>query len=213
MAAVASQTSQRPRQHGSKRKGAPTDGDEELTTAKKIASERPKERPAADLDIDESIGHMNPGLLADYISKKIKRAFRDLSTVELEDKYLPQWIFYDTSDFDLSRKLDNLPTFLEHFSDSAGNLSNSSEDLGSPHTLVIAASGLRAADVTRLKFWLLRCGLMLNVVIRSLRKFQSQESAVGKLFAKHIKLPEAVDYLKRTKYVRRTALVSLSDGP
>ena len=36
---------------------------------------------------------------------------------------------------------------------------------------------------------------------RSLRKYQSPDCAVAKLFAKHIKLPEAIDYVERTKYV------------
>jgi protein CMS1 len=42
---------------------------------------------------------------------------------------------------------------------------------------------------------------MLKTSTRCLRKFQSQDAAVAKLFAKHIKLPEAIDYVKRTKYV------------
>lgn len=160
MAAATLQTSQKIRRHGSKRKRATTDeGDDDSTPAKKIISAANKKGPGADEDIDESIGHMNPGLLADHVAKKIKRSFRDLSTVELEDMYLSQRIFYETSDFELARKLDNLPSFLERFSDSREGLSRSSEDAGSPHTLVIAASGLRAADVTRFGFLLSRFSL------------------------------------------------------
>lgn len=43
-------------------------------------------------------------------------------------------------------------------------------------------------------------------MLRSLRRFQSQDCAVAKLFAKHIKLPEAIDYVKRTRYIQRIAL-------
>lgn len=46
-------------------------------------------------------------------------------------------------------------------------------------------------------------------MIRSLRIYQSPDSAVAKLFAKHIKMPEAVDYVKRTKYVHSLGLARL----
>jgi U3-containing 90S pre-ribosomal complex subunit len=146
MAEALSQTPQKSRRHGSKRKRGLTD---DGNLPKKTALETPKRCPAANGDIDQLIGHMNPGLIADHFAKKIKRSFRDLSVVELEDKYLSQRIFFDTSDFELPRELDNLPSFLERFSASIEDLSTSSEDPSSPHTLVIAASGLRAADVTR----------------------------------------------------------------
>jgi protein CMS1 len=151
MAGVTLQTPQKVRRHGSKRKRPFSDeGDQDSLTAKNITSE-PQRRPGADEDIDESIGHMNPGFLSDHVAKKIRRSFRDLSSVELEDRHLSQNIFYDTSDFELPRNLDSLPSFLEHFSDSGEEFSSSSEHPSSPHTLVIAASGLRAADVTRSK--------------------------------------------------------------
>lgn len=152
MAPVSLQGLQRPKRHGSKRKrGLNNSGDEVSQKAKNAAPESSKKRPRANEDFDESIGHMNPSLLADHVAKKSKRLFRDLSNLELEDKYLSQQIFYDTTNFDLPRNLDNLPSFLEHFSDSSEKVSSTSEHTGSPHTLVIAASGLRAADVTRFR--------------------------------------------------------------
>lgn len=54
--------------------------------------------------------------------------------------------------------------------------------MGSPHTLVITAAGLRAADLTR-----------------ALRKFQTKDSMVAKLFAKHIKLKDAVEMVKKSR--------------
>jgi protein CMS1 len=161
MAGGTLQTSQEVRRHGSKRKRALSEeGDQDSLAAKNITSEPQKRRPGADEDIDVSIGHMDPGLLSDHVAKKIRKSFRDLSTVELEDRHLSQNIFYDTSDFELPRKLDSLPSFLEHFSDSREEFSRSSEHPSSPHTLVIAASGLRAADVTRSKS--LPCPVWLN---------------------------------------------------
>ena len=46
-------------------------------------------------------------------------------------------------------------------------------------------------------------------MIRSLRIYQSPDSAVAKLFAKHIKMPEAIDYVKRTKYVHSLCFARL----
>jgi len=146
MTAVLSQTPQSSERHGSKRKrGRADDGN----PPKKTAVEPQKRRSVAGGDVDQLIGRMNPSLIADHIAKKIKRSFRDLNTVEIEDKYLSQNTFFDTSDFELPRELDNLPLFLERFSASIQDLSTSIEDPGSPHTLVIAVSGLRAANVTR----------------------------------------------------------------
>lgn len=149
-----SQTIHSSRRHGAKRRRAVNDdGDESSSKSQKTAVEPWKRRLETDSDIDEAIGQMDSSLLADHVAKKIKRAFRDLSNVELEDKYLSQQIFYSTSNFDRPRNLDSLPSFLERYSDSNENLAKTSEIPGSPHTLVIAASGLRAADVTRFQIW------------------------------------------------------------
>jgi protein CMS1 len=195
------------RRHGGKRKRPTCDEEsEEFLTTKKLTLEQSNGRLGAEGGIDETIGNMDPSLLADHVAKKIKQSFRDLSTVELEDKYLSQKIFSDTSEFQPNRKLEHLPSFLEQFSYRPESLSSSRDSPGSPHTLVIAASGLRAADVTRFEMIILRTCQMLRSPNRSLRKFQSKDCAVGKLFAKHIKLPEAIDYVKRTKWVYQAPL-------
>jgi protein CMS1 len=152
MAEIKTQTSSKVRRHGSKRKRTlADDGNATSPYSKRTALELPQKRVGADNDFDESIGRMNPSLLTDHIAKKVKRSFRDLSSIELEEKYLSHKIFYDTSDFDQPRNLGNLPAFLEAFFDVKTNISTSGEDAGTPHTLVVAASGLRAADVTRLE--------------------------------------------------------------
>lgn len=61
-------------------------------------------------------------------------------------------------------------------------LTRAPEAKGSPHTFIIASAGLRAADLTR-----------------ALRKFQTKEAMVAKLFAKHIKLRDAVEMVKKTR--------------
>lgn len=96
----------------------------------------------------------------------------------------------DTSAWSEPRNLESLPAFLENFAGSRSargkrsknKLSNAHGEKGRPHTLVVAGAGLRAADLTR-----------------ALRGFQTKESMVAKLFAKHIKLKEAMDMAKKTR--------------
>ncbi|KAI4155476.1 MAG: hypothetical protein LQ340_000992 [Diploschistes diacapsis] len=141
-------------------------------------------------DIDEerginlALGRMNPDLLADYVARKTQR-FEDKATlVELEDRRIPVGAFADTTGWDSPRSLDNFPDFLEHFSKEGGphDLRTAPKQNGTPHTIVVTAAGLRAADITR-----------------SLRTFQSKDCIIAKLFAKHIKLKESIDLLKKKR--------------
>ncbi|KAJ5118628.1 Protein CMS1 [Penicillium atrosanguineum] len=132
--------------------------------------------------IDQSIGRMDGRLLADFFAQRAKKADKELSAVELNDMSVPDYVFLDTSSFTETRHLDKLPDFLKAFSPKGADLSKASEQKGTPHTLVIAGAGLRAADV-----------------VRSLRSFSTKEAIVGKLFAKHIKLEEAKQFLERAR--------------
>ncbi|KMQ47898.1 hypothetical protein HL42_1398 [Trichophyton rubrum] len=133
--------------------------------------------------IDESIGKMDGKLLGDYFVQRIKRHNKNLTAVELDDFYIPEHAFLDTSSWESSRELDNMPSFLKAFSPGKGeSLSKASEVKGSPHTLVVTLAGLRAAEITR-----------------ALRQFQNQDCAVAKLFAKHIKLKEAQETVEKTR--------------
>lgn len=59
--------------------------------------------------------------------------------------------FVDTTQWPHTRTLENLPRFIETFSGkSEVDLSKSAEGEGSPHTIVVCAAALRAADATRL---------------------------------------------------------------
>ncbi|KAI5300084.1 ribosomal protein S15 [Ascosphaera pollenicola] len=133
--------------------------------------------------INESIGKMNGPLLADFLAKQIQRHNKEMTAVELNDLYIPEGAFKDTSSWQETRNLENLPSFLKSQWPNGGkNLSIAPEQKGSPHTLVITAAGLRAADLTR-----------------SLRAFQNKECAVAKLFAKHIKFEEAKTFVPNTR--------------
>lgn len=159
MAAAMAQRSTDSKGMRNKRKRPSTDqGHEHLSQDQREAQRRPeKRREINGEDVDESIGHMDAGLLAGYVAKKVRRFgrrqdSRQTSGVEHEeDRYLPQRIFYDTSNFGRLRSLDNLPLYLEQFCDNKAGLSTSDPDAGNPHTLIVASSGLRAADLTRLE--------------------------------------------------------------
>lgn len=104
--------------------------------------------------------------------------------------FVPEKHILDTTQWTAARTTDSLPEFLEKFAaprrkkrgEKGRTLSDAPKVNGSPHTLVIAGAGLRAADVTR-----------------ALRVFQTKESMVQKLFAKHVKLKEAVQEVKGTR--------------
>ncbi|KAJ5772159.1 Protein CMS1 [Penicillium odoratum] len=132
--------------------------------------------------IDESIGRMDGKLLADYFAQRAQKLDKELSAVELNDLSVSDSTFLDTSAYAEPRTLEKLPEFLKTFSPKGLDLSKSSEQKGTPHTLVITGAGLRAADI-----------------VRALRSFQTKESIVGKLFAKHIKLDEAKQFLQRAQ--------------
>ncbi|KAH0563417.1 hypothetical protein GP486_002022 [Trichoglossum hirsutum] len=152
------------------KKIAGTDGDEEHTTN----------------GLNLVFAGMDSQLLSDYVCQRVRRFGGDLSSVEMEDQYIPKKAFKDTSNWDKSRCLSNLPDFLEYFSmmkNNPADLSSAPDINGSPHTIVITISGIRAADITR-----------------ALRNFQTKQATVAKLFAKHIKLKDAIAFVKKTRF-------------
>ncbi|KAG9686859.1 hypothetical protein KCU69_g10737, partial [Aureobasidium melanogenum] len=190
------------RPSGSKRKREDGEEDEAPATQTKAAkrkkaknakkAKQPKdiEEDALDLEagVNHAIAHMDSQLLADHVAQRTKRFHTELSDMELEDMHLPSHAIVDTTSWDKPRNLENLPAFIEQFkderrSDKPGKtLSDAVKQKSTPHTIVIAASGIRAADLTR-----------------ALRKFQTKDSLIAKLFAKHIKLQEAIKMVKESK--------------
>ena len=55
----------------------------------------------------------------------------------------------DTSEFEKDRTLESLPDFLEAYSDKPEDLGKAPAEKGSPHTIIVAGAGLRAADIVR----------------------------------------------------------------
>ncbi|KXH34140.1 hypothetical protein CSIM01_07142 [Colletotrichum simmondsii] len=136
----------------------------------------------AELGINESFAVMDNQLLADYTAQKISRFGTDLSPVELSDLSISANAIKDTTSWTQPRALDNLPAFLENFAERPDRLFTAPKVKGAPHTIIVAAAGLRAADV-----------------VRAVRKFQGKESTVSKLFAKHMKVDEQVQFLQKTR--------------
>lgn len=108
------------------------------------------QQPDREEAVEESISKMNEQILADHFMQKAKAHNKDLTAVELSDMSVPVQAFQDTTSFEQVRKLAQLPDFLKAYSPEKGaRLGSASEDKGSPHTLVIASAGLRAADLVR----------------------------------------------------------------
>lgn len=182
-----------------KRKRAAVEDSKTNTTSKTIPtpkSKKPKTKKAKvaeeDEDLDEenhlnlAISRMDPQLLSDYMASKTRKFESDLSAIELADKYIPAICIKDTSCFETLRKDGELPAFMERFATcGAKKLWGSSKMLGSPHTIIVAGAGLRAAELARV-----------------LRPYSTEAATIAKLFAKHIKIGEQIAFLKR----RRTGI-------
>ncbi|CUS14484.1 unnamed protein product [Tuber aestivum] len=171
------------------KKGTTRKGRESMSTATDV--------PGGEGDpVNEDMARMDPRLLADYVAQRLRRFEKDLSSVELDDRYISGWppykvigislheqwdlslilaesAFLDTTSFTSPRTLGNLPAYLETFSKFA--LVKSPATPGTPHTLVLTSAALRATDLAR-----------------AVRKYQTKDSLVAKLFAKHIKLKDSV---------------------
>ncbi|PSK34888.1 hypothetical protein B9Z65_1471 [Elsinoe australis] len=160
------------------------------------AAKRKKSKATSDpldeaLDIEKginhAIGHMDPQLLADHVAQRNRRNQKELSTVELEDLRIPANAIEDSTEWTQPRDLEKLPKFLEEYAQRSHKTKNiflksASKNKSSPHTLIVAGAGIRAANLTR-----------------AVRQFQTKDAKVEKLFAKHIKMEEAIESVKKCR--------------
>jgi protein CMS1 len=79
--------------HSIKRKRDRDEGHPPKKAAKKTKGNKAKNTKDDDLDVESRINnafsHMDNQLLADYMAQRTRKYESDLSTIELEDKYLP----------------------------------------------------------------------------------------------------------------------------
>ena len=92
----------------------------------------------------------------------------------------------DSTTWTEPRTLENIAGFLKQ--QSTDLKPTPGKPNGAPHTIVVTASGIRAADTFRA----LKTGLPKQGV---------KNPNVSKLFAKHMKIAEQVEHLKKHKYV------------
>ncbi|KAF2007510.1 hypothetical protein P154DRAFT_541616 [Amniculicola lignicola CBS 123094] len=161
-----------------------------LKKAKRKEKKKLKAKEIDEDDLDQELGvnhafeRMDSQLLADYVNARTRLYGKDLSSVELEDKFIPARTLHDSSSWSKPRTLDNLAAFLK---DQSANLkATPGKPTGAPHTIVVTSSGIRAADTFRA----LKTGLPDQGV---------KNPNVAKLFAKHMKIVEQVALLKKNK--------------
>ncbi|KAF4968014.1 hypothetical protein FZEAL_10446 [Fusarium zealandicum] len=132
-----------------------------------------------ELGLNTSFTKMDNQLLADHLAQKLGRFGTELSAVEISDLTVSANAIQDNTSWQEKRTLDKFPDFLESISENPEGLKKAPKKKGAPHTLIVAGAGLRAADI-----------------VRSMRKFQSKDNAIAKLFAKHMKVEEQVKFLQ-----------------
>ncbi|KAH8199757.1 hypothetical protein TruAng_006102 [Truncatella angustata] len=166
----------------SKKRPRDDDGGSRKKKKKRNGYEQDDSLLDTELGVNTGIALMDSQLLADHLAQRTTRFGTDLSSVELADLYIPPGSIQDTTSWQEPRTLAKLPEFLEKQVKDPKDLVKAPKQKGAPHTIIVAGAGLRAADV-----------------VRSLRKYQSKENSVAKLFAKHIKIDESTQFLKSHK--------------
>ena len=166
-----------------------------IETVVKSSTKNPKKRKLvegpADIDHepkspkrathDSDVSGRDPALLSDTFARIVAETRdKNLTTIELSEFAIPSRAFEDTSGFVGPRTAADLPAFLERYSPGGKQELSKCKDKASPHTMVLAMSGMRVADI-----------------YRELVVYNNPKSKVGKFIAKHMKLKDNVKYLER----------------
>ncbi|KAJ9622723.1 Protein cms1 [Taxawa tesnikishii (nom. ined.)] len=149
---------------------------ESKRAAKRKKTKKPKDIEDDALDVEAGLNHaiaqMDSQLMADHIAQRTGRFQSDLSTMELDELRIPASAIMDTTGWDKPRNLENLPSFLERYSRSKRGRARTSSPM---HMRERTAAHTRGS-------W---C--------------RTKEAMVAKLFAKHIKLREQADMVKKSR--------------
>ncbi|KAG4305993.1 hypothetical protein PORY_000903 [Pneumocystis oryctolagi] len=145
----------------------------------KRAIRKARRRALDDSDSFDMVPRFSVAMQADYVEKRIREVYTNYSSLELDDLRISEKYFFEVS-WTNDLTYESLPVFLEK--GMKYDPRHVPPSFGSPHTIIFAMAALRVANITRL----LRC-------------YKTKESDVAKLFAKHIKLKDHINYLSRTR--------------
>ncbi|KPV75847.1 uncharacterized protein RHOBADRAFT_52866 [Rhodotorula graminis WP1] len=160
------------------------------TTTSKRAAKRAKDKKRAKVvegGLDErdkdDMGLLPPEALADRLADKQKRALPNLTALELDEQRISQSMILDTATVEAR---DSLLAFMkEALPTTCNTLAKMPKATGSPRIIVVAGAALRVADLCR-----------------DVKSFKTKTKDglidVAKLFAKHFKLSEHVEYMQKT---------------
>ena len=161
-----------------------------------------------------SVASQPPDMQADYLSVKQRKTFEKLSEIELDDIRLRETMIVDTSSFKPPRKEDALAEFVRTFLPSVPKHLAKPDHLintktGCPAVLVLTGNALRATDLARALRPLDPRPADVKAAASSRPPNKRQKTddtkdkgtdgpsffTVAKLFARHFKLKEHVEWL------------------
>ncbi|KAH9977206.1 U3-containing 90S pre-ribosomal complex subunit-domain containing protein [Lactifluus volemus] len=173
---------------------APVEQTKSLSEKKRKRREKDKERKAKKRKLNEgaepgdvpSVALRPPAMISEYLSAMQAKSFSKISVLELQDRQIPESSIADTTGWTGSRNLDMLVDFIVQVVPSLHTrLMQRPKSSGAPTLLFLTGAALRGADVTR---------TLKNKMLQG-----DKGGGVAKLFAKHFKLEEHVEHLKKTK--------------
>lgn len=178
---------------GEKRKRDVGDEDEDSAAAEKRRRKREKfkERKAKRNGNLEQIDskrittpatHLTPAQLTSLLLTSIRETFPSATPMEIDDMLLPQELLLGAPQF-AAPDINDVEAVAAAGKKRIEGLVKSSKNNGNgtPRVIVLCLSGLRCADV-----------------VRDMRSIKGK-GEVAKLFAKHMKVPEQINYLQMTK--------------
>ncbi len=148
----------------------------------RVSKKEPAPPRPEQTEYDPTVASRDPSLLSDTFSQAIKRHHGDSSSIEQGDLHLATRSFRDTTSFENPRLAKEMPEFIKTFLRPGDEDPMTSVGVRAPHTIVVASSGIRVADL-----------------VRELRVFQTPESKIGKYFPKHMKLQANLTFCKEVK--------------
>ncbi|KAI8977932.1 U3-containing 90S pre-ribosomal complex subunit-domain containing protein [Pilobolus umbonatus] len=126
-----------------------------------------------------NIWEENQTIQAEYIIDRLKLALPDLTQVEVDERRVPETSIVNNSKFQHEHTLSCLSKYIKFGVAGHRKLAKKPTVLASPLVLVVTHSAVRAVELAR-----------------ALQEFATT-AKVAKLFAKHFKIEEQIDYLER----------------